>query len=73
LPEAEAARMVRATVCGAAALLAQSGEDPAELRRRVTSAGGTTEAALKVLLPELPPLLVRAVAAATERSRELGA
>ncbi|MGH7024291.1 MAG: pyrroline-5-carboxylate reductase [Caulobacteraceae bacterium] len=72
LPPDEAARAVRATVCGAAALLAQSGEDPADLRRRVTSPGGTTQAALETLLPELGPLLARAVAAAAARSRELG-
>jgi pyrroline-5-carboxylate reductase len=72
LSPADAARMVRATVCGAAALLAQSEEDPAELRRRVTSPGGTTEAALKVLIPALDPLVSEAVGAAAARSRELG-
>jgi pyrroline-5-carboxylate reductase len=73
LPAADAARMVRATVCGAAALLAGCDEDPAELRRRVTSPAGTTEAALKVLIPALGPLVREAVAAAAARSRELGA
>jgi pyrroline-5-carboxylate reductase len=73
LPPEDAARMVRATLTGAAALLAASGEDPAELRRRVTSPGGTTAAALQVLQPELSPLMVRALAAAAARSRELGA
>jgi len=72
LPADDAARMVRATICGAAALLTASGDDPAELRRRVTSPGGTTQAALAVLAPELPPLMARAVAAAVARSRELG-
>ncbi len=72
LPADDAARMVRATVCGAAALLAQNDDEPAELRRRVTSPGGTTEAALKVLAPGLGPLLREAVAAAVARSRELG-
>ena len=72
-PEA-AATMVRASLTGAAALLRQSGEDPAELRRRVTSPGGTTEAALKILTaPDgLEPLLRRAVDAAVKRSGELG-
>jgi len=65
--------MVRATLTGAAALLAASGEEPAELRRRVTSPGGTTAAALAVLQPDLAPLVARAVAAAAARSRELGA
>ena len=59
---------------GAAALLTDTGEDPAELRRQVTSPGGTTEAALKVLMGDagLGPLLEAAVAAATARSRQLG-
>ena len=72
LPPADAARMARTTVCGAAALLAGGEDAPAELRRRVTSPGGTTEAALKVLIPGLGPLVREAVAAAASRSRELG-
>jgi pyrroline-5-carboxylate reductase len=71
----EAARgLARATVAGAAALMAEGGADPAELRRQVTSPGGTTEAALEVLLGEggLAPLLKEAAAAASRRSRELG-
>jgi len=71
----EAARtLARATISGAAALLAESGAEPAELRRQVTSPGGTTQAALEVLMgPDgLAPLLERAVAAAAERSRVLG-
>jgi pyrroline-5-carboxylate reductase len=70
----EAGRLARSTLTGAAALLAESGEDPAELRRQVTSPGGTTQAALEVLLGEqgLPPLLRDAVAAAARRSKELG-
>jgi pyrroline-5-carboxylate reductase len=60
---------------GAAALLAHSGEEPAELRRQVTSPGGTTQAALDVLLADggLPELMREAVAAAVRRSKELGA
>jgi pyrroline-5-carboxylate reductase len=71
----DASRLARSTLTGAAALLAQSGEDPAELRRQVTSPGGTTQAALDVLLGEagLHPLLNDAVAAAARRSKELGA
>jgi pyrroline-5-carboxylate reductase len=70
----DASRLARSTLTGAAALLAESGEDPAELRRQVTSPGGTTQAALEVLLGEtgLPPLLRQAVAAAVRRSKELG-
>lgn len=74
LPPTAARTLARATMIGAAALLAQSGEEPAELRRQVTSPNGTTEAALKVLMGEdgLEPLLREAVAAATRRSKELG-
>ena len=74
LAPADASRLARATIAGAAALLAESGEDPAELRRQVTSPAGTTEAALNVLLGEhgLPPLLREAVAKAMRRSKELG-
>jgi pyrroline-5-carboxylate reductase len=70
----DASRLARATVTGAAALLAESGGEPAELRRQVTSPGGTTEAALKVLMGEggLEPLLRDAVANAIRRSKELG-
>lgn len=73
--DAEASRtLARVTITGAAALLAQSGDDPAELRKQVTSPGGTTEAALKVLMggEGFPSLLSKAVAAASQRSRELG-
>ena len=74
LPPADAARLARSTIAGAAALMARSGEEPAELRKQVTSPGGTTQAALDVLLGAngLPELLREAVAAATRRSRELG-
>ena len=75
LPMEAARRLARSTIAGAAALLAQSGEEPAELRRQVTSPGGTTQAALEVLMGEggLSPLLADAVAAAVRRSKELGA
>ncbi|WP_307352068.1 pyrroline-5-carboxylate reductase [Caulobacter ginsengisoli] len=70
---AEAASdMARSMVIGSAALMARSDEDPAELRRQVTSPGGTTQAALEVLTPPLGPLMTDAVAAAVRRSRELG-
>jgi len=74
LPAAAARDLARATVAGAAALMASSGADAAELRRQVTSPGGTTEAALKVLMGEggLGPLLKAAATAAEQRSRELG-
>jgi len=75
LAPAEAARLARSTVIGAAVLMARPGSEPAELRRQVTSPGGATEAALNVLLGAngLPPLMREAVAHAVRRSRELGA
>ena len=75
LPLDAAARLARSTVTGAAALLEHTDADPAELRRQVTSPGGTTEAALAVLMGEhgLGSLLQDAVAAAIARSRALGA
>lgn len=68
-----ARRLADATVSGAGELLRQSGLDPATLRRNVTSPGGTTAAALSVLMASdgLQPLMTRAVAAATKRGREL--
>jgi pyrroline-5-carboxylate reductase len=73
LPVELATRLARATVCGAGALAAGSPEPAGALRHNVTSPGGTTQAALEVLMGEggLKPLLSRAVAAASRRSREL--
>ncbi len=73
LPAALAARLARATVAGSGELLHRSSADAAELRRNVTSPGGTTAAALDVLMAGdgLDQLMQRAVAAATKRSREL--
>jgi pyrroline-5-carboxylate reductase len=70
----DASRLARSTVTGAAALLAASDDEPTELRRQVTSPGGTTEAALNVLLGAkgLQVLMREAVGAAVRRSRELG-
>jgi pyrroline-5-carboxylate reductase len=66
--------LVRQTLLGAATLLSESGDDPAELRAAVTSPGGTTEAGLAVLAEHgLPAALRGAVLAAAARSRELGA
>jgi pyrroline-5-carboxylate reductase len=70
----EAATLVNGTFLGAAELLVASGEDPAELRRRVTSPNGTTERAIAVLAAaDLPALFTRATDAALARSRELAA
>lgn len=66
-----AMRLARATVTGAGALARQSPETPETLRVNVTSPGGTTAAGLAVLMPELPDLMTRTVAAAAARSREL--
>jgi pyrroline-5-carboxylate reductase len=60
------------TVYGAAKLLHDSGEEPGELRRNVTSPGGTTEAALQVMNDrQLTAIFTDAIAAATQRGREL--
>ncbi|MFT3811302.1 MAG: pyrroline-5-carboxylate reductase [Micropepsaceae bacterium] len=70
-----AQRLARTTVAGSGALLnAWPERDAATLRRDVTSPGGTTEAALKVLMAKtaLEPLMTRAVKAAARRARELG-
>ena len=65
--------LARQTVAGSGALLTASSESAADLRKAVTSPGGTTEAALKVLMaPDaLPRAFSDAIAAATRRSREL--
>jgi pyrroline-5-carboxylate reductase len=73
LPPALAAKLARDTVAGSGALLAQSELDVATLRQNVTSPGGTTAAALEVLMGKdgVSELMARAVAAATRRSKEL--
>jgi len=74
LPEALSKQLARATVAGAGELMRQSGEEASQLRVNVTSPGGTTQAALEVLMAKkggLTALMTRAVAAAARRSREL--
>lgn len=73
LDPAMARRLADATVAGSGALLAQSGEDPAVLRKNVTSPGGTTAAALAVLMADdgFPALMQRAVLAGKQRAEEL--
>ncbi|MEA2921775.1 MAG: pyrroline-5-carboxylate reductase [Bradyrhizobium sp.] len=73
LPEALAEKLARETVAGSGELLHRSGVAAATLRQNVTSPGGTTAAALAVLMgPDgMASLLTRAVAAATRRSKEL--
>jgi pyrroline-5-carboxylate reductase len=70
----QAAQLVNGTFLGASELLVTSGEDPAELRRRVTSPGGTTQQAVTVLeSAHLSDLFTRATDAALARARELAA
>jgi pyrroline-5-carboxylate reductase len=73
LPADLAGRLARATVMGAGQLLERSELPPETLRRNVTSPGGTTEAALDVLMGRngLEPLMIAAVAAAKRRAEEL--
>ncbi len=75
LPAPMALQLARATVAGAGALAEESPDDPAQLRRNVTSPGGTTAAALEGLMePQtgFSGLMKRAVAAAVRRGKELG-
>ena len=73
LPSALAATLARATVAGSGELLQRSPLDAATLRQNVTSPGGTTAAALDVLMAKdgLEPLITNAIAAAAARSRAL--
>jgi pyrroline-5-carboxylate reductase len=73
LPVDLARQLARATVAGSGELARLAAEDPSQLRKNVTSPGGTTAAALDVLMaPDgLSALMARAVDAATRRSREL--
>jgi pyrroline-5-carboxylate reductase len=73
LPRELAEQLARATVSGSGELLRQSGDSAAQLRQNVTSPGGTTAAALGVLMaPDaMQKIFDEAIAAATRRSREL--
>jgi pyrroline-5-carboxylate reductase len=73
LPAALATRLARETVSGSGELLHRSELESATLRQNVTSPGGTTAAALEVLMGAdgMQSLLTRAVAAATKRSKQL--
>jgi pyrroline-5-carboxylate reductase len=73
LPEELATKLARATVAGSGELLHRSELATAQLRQNVTSPGGTTAAALEVLMGAdgMKLLMTRAVAAATARSKEL--
>ncbi|MES2293241.1 MAG: pyrroline-5-carboxylate reductase [Pseudomonadota bacterium] len=73
LPRDQAEKLARATVAGAGALLAADKAPASALRQAVTSPGGTTEAALKILMAEngLTDLMKRAIHAARLRAEEL--
>lgn len=73
LPADVAMRLARGTIVGAGELLHRSPLDPATLRQNVTSPGGTTAAALEILMADngLKPLMKRAVEAARRRAGEL--
>jgi pyrroline-5-carboxylate reductase len=73
LPEELATKLARETVAGSGELLRRSNFSSATLRQNVTSPGGTTAAALEVLMGSdgMQSLLTRAVAAATRRSKQL--
>jgi pyrroline-5-carboxylate reductase len=73
LPAELATKLARETVAGSGELLHRSDAPSATLRQNVTSPGGTTAAALEVLMGEggMQQLMIRAVAAATRRSKEL--
>ena len=73
LSPALAMRLARTTVVGAGELMSRSEESAEQLRRNVTSPGGTTQAALEELMAEggLGALMKRAVGAAARRGREL--
>ena len=73
LPDDVAARLAHTTVCGAGELARLAEEPPEQLRKNVTSPGGTTLEALNVLMADdgIQPLFDKAIAAATRRSREL--
>ena len=75
LPRATAERLARATITGSGALLAHDKRSAAALRESVTSPGGTTQAALRVLMAEdgLKRLMARAISAACKRAKQLGA
>ena len=73
LPRDQAEKLARATVAGAGALLAADKSPASQLREAVTSPGGTTAAALQVLMGDdgLPALMKRAIHAARKRAEEL--
>ena len=73
LYQKDAEQLVLQTMLGAAKLMSNSKKPPAELRRNVTSKGGTTERAIEVFEKnDLAGIVSRAVKAACQRAKELG-
>ena len=74
LPAELATKLARETVAGSGELLHRSEQSSATLRKNVTSPGGTTAAALEVLMGDggMQPLMIRAVAAATQAVEGIG-
>jgi pyrroline-5-carboxylate reductase len=73
LKRQDAEALVLQTILGAAHLMEKSSKSPAELRRDVTSKGGTTERAIEVFeKSDLPGIIAKAVQAACQRAKELG-
>lgn len=73
LPEETALELARQTLLGAARMVTETDTPPEELRRRVTSPQGTTEAGLKSMeKDDFSGLMARAVEAATLRGKEIG-
>jgi pyrroline-5-carboxylate reductase len=74
LPRDTASELVLQTLLGSGHLIQKSGKEPAELRRMVTSPGGTTaEALLRLEEGNFSDLILQAVIAAYEKARRLGA
>lgn len=73
ITRADALALAAQTALGAARMVLETGAEPEELRRRVTSPGGTTQAAVQVLdEAAVKDAVVQAIAAAARRSKELG-
>jgi pyrroline-5-carboxylate reductase len=73
LPEEEARKLTLQTVLGAAHMVEMTQEDPSELRRKVTSPGGATQAAIETLdQHQFCEGIVRAVFRSAERAKEMG-
>lgn len=69
----DAKKLVAQTALGAAQMVVQTGEEPAELRRKVSSPNGTTEAAIKTMTEKgLPEAILAGMARCEARAKEIG-